>query len=247
MLQPSVNQEALNALAQFQAYAASTLLVLDLAGTFVFALSGAVAGVRERLDLFGVLVLSFAAASAGGIMRDLLIGAVPPAAISDWRYLAVSLLAGLIVFFWYPISERLRNLSNHVLVFDAAGLALFAVAGAQKALGYRLNPVMAALLGMLTGIGGGMLRDVLVAQVPTVLRAELYAVAALAGAVVVVVGHVLNFPPTATAIAGAALCFGIRLIAIRRGWHLPVAGFPRWRHSDAEGPEQEEDKNDRET
>jgi uncharacterized membrane protein YeiH len=237
----------LNALAQFQAYAASTLLVLDLAGTFVFALSGAVAGVRERLDLFGVLVLSFAAASAGGIMRDLLIGAVAPAAISDWRYLAVSLLAGLIVFFWYPISERLRNLSNHVLVFDAAGLALFAVAGAQKALGYRLNPVMAALLGMLTGIGGGMLRDVLVAQVPTVLRAELYAVAALAGAVVVVVGHVLNFPPTATAIAGAALCFGIRLIAIRRGWHLPVAGFPRWRHSDAEGPEQEEDKNDRET
>ena len=102
MLQPSVSQEALNALAEFQAYAAGTLLMLDLMGTFVFALSGAVAGVRERLDLFGVLVLSFAAASAGGIMRDLLIGAVPPAAISDWRYLAVSLVAGLLVFFWYP-------------------------------------------------------------------------------------------------------------------------------------------------
>jgi uncharacterized membrane protein YeiH len=140
LLQPSVNQEALNALAAFQAYAAHTLLVLDLIGTFVFALSGAVAGVRERLDLFGVLVLSFAAASAGGIMRDLLIGAVPPAAISDWRYLAVSLLAGLVVFFWYPLSERLRNLRNHVLIFDAAGLALFAVVGTQKALGYRLNP-----------------------------------------------------------------------------------------------------------
>ena len=213
----------MNALAEFKAYAASTLLVLDLAGTFVFALSGAVAGVKERLDLFGVLVLSFAAASAGGVMRDLLIGAVPPAAISDWRYLAVSLLAGLVVFFWYPISERLRNLSNHVLVFDAAGLALFAVSGAQKALGYRLNPVMAALLGMLTGIGGGMLRDLLITQIPTVLRAELYAVAALAGAAVVVLGHVLNLPPTAMAITGAALCFGVRLIAIRRGWRLPVA------------------------
>jgi len=232
----------LNALAQFKAYAASTLLVLDLVGTFVFALSGGVAGVKERLDLFGVLVLSFAAASAGGIMRDLLIGAVPPAAISDWRYLAVSLLAGLVVFFWYPVSERLRNLSDHVLVFDAAGLALFAVVGTQKALGYRLNPLMAALLGMLTGIGGGMLRDVLISEVPTVLRSELYAVAALAGAVVVVVGHVLNLPPTATAIAGAALCFSIRLFAIRRGWRLPVAGLPRGRKSAAEELDEQDDE-----
>ena len=242
MIQPSVSQEALNALAAFQAYAAGTLLVLDLIGTFVFALSGAVAGVRERLDLFGVLVLSFAAASAGGVMRDLLIGAVPPAAISDWRYLAVSLLAGLVVFFWYPISERIRNLRNHVLVFDAAGLALFAVVGTQKALGYRLNPLMAALLGVLTGIGGGMLRDVLVAQIPTVLHAELYAVAALAGAIVVVVGHMLNFPPTAVAIAGAAVCLGIRLVAIRRGWHLPVAGMPQRRKSGADGADDREDE-----
>jgi uncharacterized membrane protein YeiH len=226
LIQSAVSEQALNALAGFQAYAAGTLLVFDLIGTFVFALSGGAAGVKERLDLFGVLVLSFAAASAGGIMRDLLIGAVPPAAISDWRYLAVSLLAGLIMFFWYPISERLRTLRNHVLIFDAAGLALFAVVGTQKALGYRLNPVMAAVLGVLTGVGGGVLRDVLIAQVPTVLRAELYAVAALAGAIVVVVGHVLNFPPTAVAIAGAALCFGLRLVAIRRGWHLPVADLP---------------------
>lgn len=227
MIQASANEEALSALAAFKAYAASTLLVLDLIGTFVFGLSGAAAGVKERLDLFGVLVLSFAAASAGGIMRDLLIGAVPPAAISDWRYLAVSLLAGVVVFFWYPIGERLRTLRNHVLVFDAAGLALFAVVGTQKALGYRLNPVMAALLGVLTGIGGGMLRDVLIAQIPTVLRAELYAVAALAGAAVVVLGYVLNLPPSAMAIAGAALCFGIRYSAIRRGWRLPVADLPQ--------------------
>jgi uncharacterized membrane protein YeiH len=231
----------LNVLAQFEDYAASTLLALDLIGTFVFALSGAVAGVKERLDLFGVLVLSFAAASAGGIMRDLLIGAVPPAAISDWRYLAASLLAGLVVFFWYPISERLRNLRNHVLILDAAGLALFAVVGTQKALGYKLNPAMAALLGVLTGIGGGMLRDVLLAQVPIVLRAELYAVAALAGAAVVVVGHELNLPPTATAIAGAALCFGIRLIAIRRGWRLPVAGLPQRPKARADVADEQED------
>ena len=227
MIQLSGNQEALNALAQFKAYAAGTLRVLDLIGTFVFALSGAVAAVKERLDLFGVLVLSFAAASAGGIIRDLLIGAVPPVAISDWRYLAASLVAGLVIFFWYPVSERLRNLSNLILIFDAAGLALFAVVGTQKALGYNLNPVMAALLGVLSGIGGGMLRDVLIAQVPTVLRAELYAVAALAGAIVVVVGHVFNLPPTVMAIAGVAVCFGIRLIAIWRGWHLPVAGGSR--------------------
>jgi uncharacterized membrane protein YeiH len=227
LIQSSVSEQALQALAGFKTYAASTLLVFDLIGTFVFALSGGAAGVKERLDLFGVLVLSFAAASAGGIMRDLLIGAVPPAAISDWRYLAVSLLAGVIMFFWYPISERLQTLRNHVLVFDAAGLALFAVVGTQKALGYRLNPVMAALLGVLTGIGGGMLRDVLVAQVPNVLRAELYAVAALAGAIVVVVGHELNLPPTMTAITGASLCFGLRFVAIRRGWHLPVADLPK--------------------
>lgn len=245
MLQTPASQDALNALTEFQAYAASTLLVLDLIGTFVFALSGAVAGVRERLDLFGVLVLSFAAASAGGIMRDLLIGAVPPAAISDWRYLAVSLLAGLVVFFWYPISERLRNLRNHVLVFDAAGLALFAVVGTQKALGYRLNAIMAALLGVLTGIGGGMLRDVLVAEVPAVLRSDLYAVAALAGALLVVAGYVLNFPPTTTAITAAALCFGIRLVAIRRGWRLPVAGLSLRSKSDPNVNDDETDQSQR--
>ena len=114
-----------------------------------------------------------------------------------------------------------------MLIFDGAGLAVFAVVGTQKALGYGLNPMMAALLGMLTGIGGGMLRDVFLAQVPTVLRSELYAVAALEGATVVVVGQVVNLPPTTMAIAGAVLCFGMRLIAIRRGWRLPVAELPQ--------------------
>jgi len=125
----------------------NTLLVaFDLGGTFVFALSGATAAVKHRLDLFGVLVLSFAAGNSGGIARDVMIGAVPPAAISDWRYIAVSILAGLITFFWYRLSP--------VLVFDAAGLALFAVSGAGKALVLHSGPVAATLLGMLTGIGG---------------------------------------------------------------------------------------------
>jgi uncharacterized membrane protein YeiH len=171
------------------------LLMLDLIGTFVFALSGATAAVKRRLDLFGVLVLSFVAGNFGGITRDLLIGAVPPAAISDWRYLAVSLLAGVLTFCWFPGVDRWRN---SVLLFDAAGLALFAVSGTQKALALGMNPVMAALLGMVTGIGGGMVRDVLVAEIPTVLRADLYAVAALAGAAVVVAGALLHIPSTAT-------------------------------------------------
>ena len=196
---------------------------LDLAGTFVFALSGAMAGVKHRLDLFGVLVLSFAAANTGGITRDVLIGAVPPGAISDWRYLAVSLLAGVLTFF-FP--SRVDRRWNPVLVFDAAGLALFAVTGATKALAYGLNPVMATLLGMLTGIGGGMARDLLLAQIPAVLRADLYAVAALAGAAVVVAAHALQLPAEAAALVGAALCFGFRVLAIRYRWQLPVAKAP---------------------
>ncbi|QOY96685.1 trimeric intracellular cation channel family protein [Massilia sp. UMI-21] len=205
------------------------VLTLDLLGTFVFALSGATAGARRRLDIFGVLVLSFVAANSGGIVRDLLIGATPPAAIRDWRYLAVSILAGLVIFFWYPIINRLRNA---VLLFDGAGLALFCVAGAQKALVFGLDPVMAALLGMLTGIGGGIARDVLLNEVPAVFRSDIYAVAALAGAGVVVLGDALRLPTTATACTGAALCFGMRLAAIRFGWHLPTARTPE--HGDDE-------------
>ena len=217
-------EEILNEVtAAFKEYATGTLLVLDLIGTFVFALSGAVVGIKRRLDIFGVLVISFAAASAGGITRDLLIGSVPPAAIRDWRYMAASVLGGLLIFIWFPRSQGSSRVRNFVLLFDAAGLGLFAVTGTQKAMGYGLNPVMASLLGMLTGVGGGMMRDVLVAEIPNVLRSDLYAVAALAGAVVVVVGHQLGVAPSVAAVLGAVICFGLRLVAIRRGWQLPVA------------------------
>ena len=199
---------------------ATLLLALDLVGTFVFALSGAAAGVRRRVDLFGVLVLSFAAATAGGMARDVLIGAVPPAALTDWRYLAVSLFAGVITFYWNAHVDRAQSA---VLVFDAVGLATFAVAGAQKALVHGLEPVMAALLGMLTGIGGGMARDLLLAEIPVVLRADVYATAALAGAAVVVAGRLLQIPSAQVAIVGAGVCFWLRFLAIKRGWQLPVA------------------------
>ncbi|HEY3384236.1 MAG TPA: trimeric intracellular cation channel family protein [Vicinamibacterales bacterium] len=202
---------------------ATLLLVLDLIGTFVFALSGAASGVKSKLDVFGLGVLAFVAGNAGGVTRDVLVGALPPAAINDWRYVAVSLLAAAVTFAWYPEVRRLRPI---VLLLDAAGLGLFAVAGTQKALAYGVNPLASALLGMLTGIGGSVLRDLLVNEIPVVLRADFYALAALAGAGVVVGGHLLHWPPTATTIAGAILCFGIRLIAIRRGWNLPPARLP---------------------
>ena len=214
------------------------LLVLDLVGTFVFALSGAAAGIRRRVDLFGVLVLSFAAANAGGMTRDVLIGAVPPAALTDWRYLGTSLLAGLITFYRSDDIDRLRS---PVLVFDAVGLATFAVSGAQKALVHGLEPVMAALLGMLTGIGGGMVRDVLLAEIPTVLRADIYATAALAGAAVVVVGHLLALPSVPVVVAGASLCFGLRMVAIRRGWQLPTSASAQRRDPAANAKDERPD------
>jgi uncharacterized membrane protein YeiH len=198
--------------------------ILDLGGTFVFALSGATTAARRQMDIFGVMVLAFAAGNAGGITRDLLIGAVPPAAISNWIYLAISLLAGLTVFLWYPLVARL---DHPVQWLDAVGLAFFAVAGTEKALAFGLDPAMAALLGMLTGIGGGILRDVLSNDIPAVLRSDLYALAALACAAIVAVGHALDYPPLLPAAAGMAACFLLRFMAIRHGWHLPAVRIPK--------------------
>lgn len=194
--------------------------ILDLGGTFVFAISGALAAVNRRLDIFGILVLSFVAGNFGGITRDVLIGAVPPAALTNGRYLLVSVLAGLVTFFLYSGVDRLRS---PVLLFDAIGLAFFAVAGAQKAITFGLGPIMAALLGMLTGIGGGVTRDVLLTEIPQVLRSDLYAIAALAGASIVVIGDMLGSPYATSALVGGTLCFGLRFMAIRHGWHLPIA------------------------
>lgn len=196
------------------------LLVFDLIGTFVFALSGGTLAVRKRLDLFGVLVLSCAAAVSGGIIRDVLIGANPPAALADWRYLVTAMAAGLVSFRWYGSIDHLRN---PVQLFDAAGLALFAVLGTGKALAFGVPPFAATLLGMGTGIGGGIARDLLVARVPVVLQAELYAVAALAGGGVVALAAALHLPQQPAMVVGALACFGLRWMALRHGWQLPVA------------------------
>ncbi len=200
------------------------LLAFDLLGTFVFALSGGLLAVRKRLDLFGVLVLACAAAVSGGIVRDVLIGAHPPASLADWRYLVTAMVAGLVTFRWHGLIERMRN---PVQLFDAAGLALYAVLGTGKALAFGLSPFAAMLLGMVSGIGGGIARDVLVARVPVVLQAELYAIAALAGGGVVALAATFGWPQHPAMVIGALLCFFLRYMGIRRGWRLPVAGGPQ--------------------
>ncbi len=194
------------------------LTVLDLVGIFVFAISGGLVAVRKDLDIFGVLVLAGTTGLGGGFLRDVLIGAVPPAALADWRYLLVPVVAGLVTFRFHPSLGRRERLVN---VFDAAGLALFCVVGALKALDYGLGPVPATLLGMVSAIGGGMLRDVLAGRVPAVLHGELYATPALVGAGLAVLGVQAGLQPFVVALPAALVCLVWRLLAIRRGWSAP--------------------------
>jgi uncharacterized membrane protein YeiH len=202
---------------------------LDGAGTFVFALSGAVLAIRKQFDIFGVLFLSWVVGVVGGITRDVLIGAVPPATIANWHDFAIAIGGGLLTFFAYPV---VQSLSRPVLVLDALGLGLFAVTGAQKAISYGVNPVMVAVLGMVSGIGGGMTRDVLAREIPFVLREDLYAVAALAAGAIVSLGNMLGLPPLWSMLVGAAVCILIRMMAIFFGWRAPVA---RWIRSPDRG------------
>ena len=196
------------------------LIVLDLVGIFVFAITGALIGVRKDLDIFAVLVLAGATGLGGGFLRDVLIGAVPPAALVDWRYLVVPVAAGLVTFFYHPLVGRMERT---LTVFDAAGLSLFCVTGALKAMEFGLGPLPAALLGMVSGIGGGVVRDVLTGRVPLVFRGELYATPALLGAVIAVLGHQAGASTSVVAVPAAAACFGWRVLAVRRGWNAPRA------------------------
>jgi len=185
----------------------------------VFALEGAMAAIDGGLDLLGLMVLAFATALAGGIMRDLLIGAVPPGAISDWRYSVIAFVAAVVVFGWHRFVSQIPYTA--LMVADAAGLALFAVAGAAKALNYNISPFVAILMGGITGVGGGTVRDILLARIPTVLRADVYATAALAGAAVMVAGLKFGLPPSLTTIMGAVVCFLLRVVSVWRHWSLP--------------------------
>jgi uncharacterized membrane protein YeiH len=195
------------------------LLVLNLAGTFVFGLSGGLAGVQARLDAFGVVVLAVVVGLAGGITRDLLIG-IAPQTFRDWRYLAVAAGAGLVTVVAHPVLGRLER---PILVLDAAGLALFCVTGASSALDHRVGTVEAIVLGAITGVGGGVLRDILLREVPVVLRTGLYAIPALIGAAIVAVAAKIGTHSLAVPIAGAAVCFGLRLAGIHFDLNVPQA------------------------
>lgn len=196
----------------------TVLLVLDLLGTFAFALNGALTAVRvTRIDIVGVVTLGMITALGGGIIRDILIDDLPPATFSDWRYLAVAAAGSLLAFF----GRKLERLSKPITVFDAAGLSLFAVTGAGKALDFGLGPVQAIILGTITGVGGGTLRDVLIRRVPVVLNSELYAIPALVAATVIVVCESLDVPTLPAAVGAAALCFVIRMVGVRYDLNAP--------------------------
>ena len=196
------------------------LLVADLIGVAVFAASGASAAVAKRLDLFGVGFVGFVAALGGGILRDLVIGAVPPLAFSDWRYAVTAVGASVAVFYLHPQLNRLRRT---VLLLDAAGLGLFTVTGTLKALDAGLPAVGACLIGMLTGIGGGLARDLLTGEIPVVLQRDIYAVASLGGAALVTLLSRLSVAGPLPLAAAAAAVTGIRLLALYRRWSAPVA------------------------
>ena len=191
---------------------------LDLAGTFAFALSGAVAARERGLDWFGVLVLAFTVACGGGVMRDVCIGAIPPAGLGDWRYLATAMVAGVITLGSSALVDRL---AHPVVLFDTLGLGLFAVTGAQKALLAGSNAEVAVLLGMVTAVGGGVMRDVLLNRVPVILQREIYASAALVGAAVATFGEALGLGSPALTWCAVAVCFALRALSLRYRWHLP--------------------------
>ena len=198
--------------------------LVDLAGTFAFAISGATAARRCNLDLFGILAIAFITACGGGIARDLCIGAIPPAGLSDWRYLLTAIVAALLTVVAYPWVERL---TYPVRLFDAMGLGLFAVYGAHKALLFGHNAEVAILLGMITAVGGGMARDVLLTRVSVVLQKEIYALAAFAGAALAVIGEYYHWPAVWATWLPILVCFGLRFLALHYHWNLPRFGRDR--------------------
>jgi uncharacterized membrane protein YeiH len=191
---------------------------LDLAGTFAFAISGAVAARDRGLDWFGVIVIAFTVACGGGVLRDLCIGAVPPAGLTDWRYLTVALTAALGAI---AASGLVARLAHPVTLFDSLGLGLFAVTGAQKVIIFGHSAEAAVLLGMVTAVGGGVVRDLLLNRVPVILRREIYASAALVGATIEVVGQRLGWESSARTWVALLACFVLRYLSLRYQWNLP--------------------------
>jgi uncharacterized membrane protein YeiH len=198
------------------------VLGFDLTATFVFGLEGASSGVDANLDLLGVLVIGFVTALGGGIIRDVIIGDVPPAAFRFQRYIVTALLGGIIAFL---VFQPIHKAPAWVLIgLDAAGLSLFAVSGASKSLLFRANALTAVILGAVTGAGGGVLRDVLLNKVPAVLRINIYASAALLGATVMTIGVRRGIPRGRMMVIGGIVCFVLRVVAAWQHWGLPRAG-----------------------
>lgn len=200
--------------------AASLFSTLDVLGIFVFGLSGAMVAIRRDFDLFGVLVLAVATGVAGGIIRDLLLGDTPPEVLRTFWPMAVASFAGVCAFFFKPQIDRLNR---PVMLLDAVGLGVFAVAGCRKAMAFGLEPPGAILLGVMTAIGGGVLRDIMAAEVPRVLREDVYALAALAGAATYAGCLWLGVPEISAAASAVLLAVGLRLLSVRFGWKLPRA------------------------
>ncbi len=193
-------------------------LVLDLVGVFAFALSGGLVAVRKGFDLVGVLVLAWLTGLGGGMVRDVIIGAVPPVGISDWRLMLTAAVAGLVTFVLHP---GLGRISRWVRVLDAVGLSVFAVGGSMKALQFGVPPITAVVVGVISAVGGGMLRDVLAGQVPEVLRRELYAVPALAGSAVIVLAHQAGYLGAPVIWGSVMLVFGTRMVAVALDLNAP--------------------------
>jgi uncharacterized membrane protein YeiH len=200
------------------------ILAADLGGTFVFAVEGALAAIQAQLDLLGVMVVSFITALGGGIIRDVLIGATPPSAIRDSRYPLVALAGGGLTFLFYAFISSLPV--PLIIRLDALGLALFAVAGTQKALAFGIRPLIAAALGTVTAVGGGMTRDMMLNKIPAILRVDVYATAALAGSLTMIAARRMGLPLWAGSLLGFVVCVALRRVAVARHWNLPkVTGF----------------------
>jgi uncharacterized membrane protein YeiH len=195
------------------------IYAIDLIGTFVFAISGALAASEKRFDIFGAGILALVTAVGGGTLRDVLIGSTPVGWMLDLNYLIVIVAAVVISYFGKTYILRLRRT---LFLFDTIGIALFTLLGLQKTLALGLSPVIAISMGVVSAVFGGVLRDVLSNEEPLIFRKEIYATACLAGAILFVGLQALEVPPLVSTGGAIAVIITIRTLAVLRSWSLPV-------------------------
>ena len=204
----------------------NTMFVLELIGAAAFAISGAMAAIKRKADIFGVVFLGVITALGGGVIRDVLIGQLPPKMFVSYAYLLASLLVSLIVFFdayirrekYFANKDKLSEINN---IFDAAGLAVFTISGMNTAMGVSGNVILILTLGVITGVGGGMLRDMMTNTMPKVLRKRVYAVASLIGGALYYVLHLIGVNDILSAVIGMVTIFVLRVLATAYKWNLP--------------------------